>query len=49
MQKIVSKQTKKQLTRAVGINAKSRKLAYQKLEKDIDRAIQILLQAKYDL
>ena len=34
---------------AVDINDKSRKLAYQKLERDIDRAIQTLLQTKYEV
>lgn len=34
---------------AVDLTDKSRNLAYQKLERDIDRAIQTLLQAKYQV
>ena len=48
VQKIVSKQTRIKQTKAVDLNKKNSKLAYQKLERDIDRAIQILLQAKYE-
>ena len=39
VEKVVNKKAKKKLTKAVDMNAKSRRLAYQKLEKDIDKAI----------